>query len=84
MASLLVATDGRAGYFSSHANLRCALFCETSQVRLENAHCFLVCLAGKLLKNQRQVMGERIVRNDEVVGSSPTSSTIFNRFRLPP
>jgi hypothetical protein len=26
-------------------------------------------------------LGERIVRNDEVVGSIPTSSTIFNRLQ---
>jgi hypothetical protein len=30
------------------------------------------------LKNHCEVMGERIVRNDEVVGSIPTSSTKFS------
>jgi hypothetical protein len=28
-------------------------------------------------------MGERIVRNDEVVGSIPTSSTTFNHLETP-
>jgi hypothetical protein len=27
-------------------------------------------------------MGERVVRNDEAVGSIPTSSTIYNSFKI--
>src|SRR3954451_1780704 len=43
-------------------------------VRIE----ILACAAGLLRCGAIAQLGERIVRNDEVVGSIPTSSTMFS------